>query len=59
LRREGYPNPYEELKRLSRGKSAVTKKSLHEFIDGLAIREEVKNELKRISPMNYTGIIRF
>ena len=57
LRREGYPNPYEALKELTRTGGAITKKSLHEFIDGLDISNAVKEELKIISPHNYTGIM--
>ncbi|MFA5647845.1 MAG: adenylosuccinate lyase [Bacteroidales bacterium] len=56
LRREGYPNPYEALKALTRTNKSVSKESLHEFIDSLDISDEVKTELKYISPYNYTGI---
>jgi adenylosuccinate lyase len=55
LRREGYPQPYEALKALTRGRSLVTREHLHEFIDGLDVNEEVKEELKRLTPHNYTG----
>lgn len=55
LRREGYPQPYEALKALTRGRSLVTREHLHEFIDGLYVNEEVKEELKRLTPHNYTG----
>lgn len=55
LRREGYPQPYEALKELTRGKSLVTREHLHEFIDGLYVAEEVKQELKKLTPHNYTG----
>lgn len=55
LRREGYPEPYEALKALTRGRSLVTREHLHEFVDGLYISEEVKEELKRITPHNYVG----
>jgi adenylosuccinate lyase len=55
LRREGYPQPYEALKELTRGKSLVTREHLHEFIDGLYVTEEVKQELKKLTPHNYTG----
>lgn len=58
LRREGYSNPYEALKELTRGKSTVNQKSLHAFIDGLRIKKSLKEELKRITPENYFGIIR-
>jgi adenylosuccinate lyase len=56
LRREQYPNPYEALKELSRGKSGINKKSLHSFIDKLKVSAPVKKELKAITPHNYTGI---
>ena len=56
LRREGYPNPYEALKKLTRINSEINKKSIHEFIDSLEIENKIKNELKEISPSNYTGI---
>lgn len=56
LRREGYPNPYEALKGLTRTNKGITKKSIAEFIDQLEIKEELKTELKNISPSNYTGI---
>jgi len=56
LRREGYPNPYEALKGLTRTNECITKKSIAEFIDLLEIKEELKTELKNISPSNYTGI---
>ncbi len=56
LRREGYPNPYEALKGLTRTNDRITKESIAEFIDQLEISEELKTELKNISPSNYTGI---
>jgi len=56
LRREGYPNPYEALKGLTRTNERITKESIAEFIDELEINEELKTELKNISPSNYTGI---
>ena len=56
LRREGYPNPYEALKKLTRINSEINKKTIHEFIDSLEIDNKIKNELKEISPSNYTGI---
>ncbi|MCX6285919.1 MAG: adenylosuccinate lyase [Bacteroidetes bacterium] len=59
LRREKYPNPYEALKDLTRGNRHVTQAVLHEFIDSLKVGKKVKNELKKISPENYTGIISF
>lgn len=55
LRREGYPKPYEALKELTRTNSVITKESIATFIDSLQISEEVKKELKIISPSNYTG----
>jgi adenylosuccinate lyase len=56
LRRENYPEPYEKLKELTRTNKTVTKAGLHAFIDSLEISENVKAELKNISPFNYTGI---
>jgi len=59
LRKENYPNPYETLKELTRGNSQINKKSIHQFIDGLKIDDELKKELKKISPHNYTGVVNF
>ena len=59
LRKENYPNPYEALKELTRGNSQINKKSIHQFIDGLKIDDELKKELKKISPHNYTGVVNF
>lgn len=56
LRREGFPKPYEALKNLTRTNQAITQKSLAVFIDSLPIGQGVKTELKKISPLNYTGI---
>lgn len=56
LRREGYPTPYEALKELTRTNKAITKDQLHSFIDTLHISSSIKQELKAISPFNYTGI---
>ena len=56
LRRENYPNPYEALKELTRGKAAITKATIHQFIAGLKISSAVKKELKAITPHNYTGV---
>lgn len=56
LRREGYPNPYETLKALTRTNSKVTQESIAEFIDTLEISDELKARLKEITPSNYTGI---
>ena len=55
LRREKYPNPYEALKDLTRGKSDINKESIHEFIVRLKVNDSVKEELKQITPWNYTG----
>ncbi len=59
LRRENYPDPYEALKKLTRGNNHVDKKSIHQFIDGLKINDDLKKELKKISPHNYTGMANF
>ena len=56
LRREGYPNPYEELKKLTRNNRKIDKGVFMKFIESLDIDENIKNELKKISPHNYTGI---
>ena len=56
LRRENYPQPYEALKALTRGKAAITKKDIHDFVDKLKVSAKVKKELKAISPHNYTGV---
>ncbi|AVI52237.1 adenylosuccinate lyase [Pukyongia salina] len=56
LRREGYPNPYEALKGLTRTNTAITRDSIRDFIDSLNVSEEIKEELRNISPSNYTGI---
>lgn len=56
LRREGYPNPYEALKGLTRTNEAITKASISDFIDTLEVSDIIKTELKAISPSNYTGI---
>ncbi|WP_431216012.1 hypothetical protein ACQ86N_16000 [Puia sp. P3] len=47
--------PYEALKELTRGQAGITKQSIHAFIDGLKISATLKKELKRITPLNYTG----
>ncbi len=57
LRREKFPNPYEALKELSRGKDKIDKAAIHQFIDGLSITATLKKELKKITPQNYTGVI--
>lgn len=56
LRREAYPNPYEALKELTRTNSVVTEVSIREFIESLDVNEAVKQELRVITPFNYTGI---
>jgi adenylosuccinate lyase len=56
LRTEGYPNPYEALKELTRKNEKITKASIHSFIDGLDVTKILKERLKAISPFNYTGI---
>jgi len=56
LRREGYPEPYEALKALTRVNELVTEESMREFIDTLNIEKHIKEELKAITPHNYTGI---
>jgi adenylosuccinate lyase len=56
LRREGYEQPYEALKALTRGKAKVGKVDIQEFIDNLGVSPEVKAELKNITPHNYVGI---
>jgi adenylosuccinate lyase len=56
LRRENYPNPYEALKDLTRGNGHINKTVIHKFIEGLKVTADVKKELKKITPHNYTGI---
>ncbi|WP_369993970.1 adenylosuccinate lyase [Winogradskyella sp.] len=56
LRREGYPNPYEALKGLTRTNEAITQTSISNFIDTLEVSDSIKSELKTITPSNYTGI---
>ncbi len=56
LRREGYPNPYEALKGLTRTNAVMNKESIHEFIGTLAVSDEIKNELLVITPSNYLGV---
>lgn len=56
LRREGYPNPYETLKALTRTNEGITEKSIKDFIETLNVSESVKAELRAITPHNYTGI---
>jgi len=59
LRRENYPNPYEALKELTRGKEGINQKTMLKFIDELKVSKKVKDELKAITPHNYIGIINF
>jgi adenylosuccinate lyase len=56
LRREGYPNPYEKLKDLTRTNTHITEESIIDFIVTLDVSEELKQELMKITPHNYTGI---
>ncbi len=56
LRREGYKNPYEKIKELTRNNKKITKNDLLVFINGLDVSKQIKKELKNISPKNYTGI---
>ena len=56
LRRENYPQPYEALKELTRGKTTIDKTTIHEFIATLKVKATVKAELKRITPFSYTGV---
>jgi adenylosuccinate lyase len=56
LRKENYPNPYEALKELTRGKNQINQKSIHQFVDSLEISASLKKDLKKITPHNYTGI---
>jgi adenylosuccinate lyase len=56
LRREGYPHPYEALKQLTRTNKTMTEETIHDFINTLNVKPEVKQELLAITPHNYTGI---
>ena len=56
LRRENYPNPYESLKELTRLNSKITKETIGDFIDNLNVGDNIKKELKKINPSNYTGV---
>jgi adenylosuccinate lyase len=56
LRRENYPNPYEALKNLTRTNEKIDAVSIAKFIEALDVSDEVKRELKNISPENYTGV---
>ncbi len=55
LRRENYPNAYEALKELTRGKQNIDRASIHQFINELKVSSALKQEMKKISPANYTG----
>ena len=55
LRREAYPSPYETLKSLTRKNEAITEFTIQAFIESLDISEEIKRELRNITPFNYTG----
>jgi adenylosuccinate lyase len=56
LRRAGYPQPYEHLKELTRGKERITKEDIHAFIDGLNVDVALKQRLMELTPQNYTGV---
>ena len=56
LRRENYPNPYETLKNLTRTNEKINKKSIRNFIETLNVSESIKDELRSLTPQNYTGI---
>lgn len=56
LRRENYPNPYEALKALTRGKEGISEKSIHAFINDLDVSKKIKDELLKITPSNYVGV---
>ena len=56
LRREGYPNPFEALKELTRTNQQVNAQTIAKFVNGLDVNEKIKEEIKKITPMNYTGV---
>ena len=56
LRREAYPNPYEALKALTRTNEKMTEETIHRFIQGLDVSNDIKEELMAITPSNYTGV---
>ncbi len=56
LRREGYPNPFEALKELTRTNHQVSAETIAVFVDGLKVDDAIKEEIKRITPLNYTGV---
>merc|ERR1711953_1457345 len=55
LRREGYAKPYEALRDLTRTNETMTKERIHAFIDGLEIKDALKDEQKKVTPFSYTG----
>jgi adenylosuccinate lyase len=57
LRKEGYPNPYEALKELTRKNEKITAETMATFIDGLSVKPAVKEKLKTITPFTYTGVV--
>jgi adenylosuccinate lyase len=56
MRRHGVEQPYEKLKALTRGRSGMTRETLHAFIDGLAVPDDAKKRLKALTPASYTGL---
>jgi adenylosuccinate lyase len=56
LRREAYPSPYEALKELTRSNNTINRVTIHDFIDTLDVNDSIKEELRQITPQNYTGI---
>jgi adenylosuccinate lyase len=59
LRRENYPNPYESLKELTRTNKKITRETMSAFIETLQVSETIKEELHKVSPETYTGILNF
>ncbi|MEJ2661362.1 MAG: adenylosuccinate lyase, partial [Desulfobacteraceae bacterium] len=59
LRREGYPEPYEALKALTRTHKEIDAAAIADFIAGLDVSDDIKTELSAVTPHNYTGIIDF
>ena len=57
LRREGYPNPFEALKALTRTHGVIDAAAIADFIAGLDVSEDIKAELSAVTPHNYTGIV--
>jgi len=56
LRKEGFPNPYEALKELTRTNATINREAIHQFVENLDVADSVKTKLKTITPFNYTGI---